>query len=224
MTTIHTLDRLEALPSPAPDGDIIVVDVIMASTAIVSLFEQGVTSITPFADSDAARDFAASRDDVILVGEDGGAPIDGFDYVPLPGTFAEADLDGRPVALRSSNGTRGIIRSGVTDNLFIGTTVNAQAVASVLESRGNDRWLVAAGRQGSPVAEDSAGVRLIEGHLREDLKPGEREVLKEQIRNSVTADWLRSIGLEDDLEALLEFDTSDIVPVLRDGTLYPVSV
>jgi len=221
MTTIHTLDCLEALPSPAPDGDIVIIDVIMASTAIVSLFEQGVTEIRPFAESDHAHSYAQENEDTILVGEDGGMPIDGFDYVPLPGAFVEADLAGRPVALRSSNGTRGIIRSGVTENLFIGSTVNAAAVASVLNSRENDIWLVAAGRQGSPVAEDSAGVRLIEGHLRGEVTDAERSNLKDQIRGSVTAEWLRSIGLEDDLERLLRFNSSDIVPVLRDGILYP---
>ncbi len=221
MTTIHTLDCLEALPSPAPNGDIVIIDVIMASTAIVSLFEQGVTSVTPYEDIDAARSHAAEHETTILVGEDGGAPIDGFDYVPLPGTFVDADLADRPVALRSSNGTRGIIRSGVSHNLFIGTTVNAAAVASLLDSRNNDIWLVGAGRQGSPVAEDSAGVRLIEGHLRDDLTGTERAELKDQIRNSLTAEWLRSIGLEEDLERLLRFSSSDMVPVLRNGTLYP---
>lgn len=217
MATITTVDRLEGLPEDVPDVDIVVVDVLLASTAIVRLLDAGVEYVKPFADINEARAFGATVEDAVLVGEDGGAPIDGFDFVPLPETFRTDELAGRPVAMRSSNGTRAIESLDRDEEVFVGTTTNAAAVANVLCGRGRDVWLVAAGRHGEVAPEDSAGVELIEKQYHGTLTKADTERFSANIRTAGTADWLRSIGMEDELESVLSFNSTDTVPVLRDG-------
>ena len=214
---LYTVDRLEDLPEPAPDADVVVVDVIISSTSIVRLLEAGTAYVRPFGDVDEALAFRERTDDALLVGEQGGEPIEGFDGSVLPSVFGAYDLDGRPVGILTSNGTRAVDRLDRDRGVFVASTVNASAVASTLRERDRDAWLVAAGRQGSVVPEDLAGVELVVRAYRDSLTDDDRAALAEQIRGCDTAGWLASIGYENELEALLSFDSTDTVPRLREG-------
>jgi 2-phosphosulfolactate phosphatase len=220
--TVQTVPRLEDLPEPVPDADFVVVDVITASTSIVGLLDAGAQYVRPFADADAARAFGRETEGAVLVGEENGTPVEGFDLLPLPSTFASADLEGRPVGIYTTNGTRAVDRIGGQDGLFIGSSVNAAAVASRLAERGRETWLVAAGYHGSETPEDTAGVELIAHHYRrltgdgatDDLTPA---TLREQIRESPPATWLRQLGFGADIDAIADLDSTETVPRLRDG-------
>ncbi|MFB6142536.1 MAG: 2-phosphosulfolactate phosphatase [Halorientalis sp.] len=213
--TVRTVDRLEDVPDPAPDADYVVVDVLISSTSIVRLLEAGADYVRPFADPEAARAFKAETG-AVLLGEQGGQPVEGFDGSPLPSTVPD-DVAGRPVGLLTSNGTRAVQRIGHDRDVFVGTTVNAAAVAETLADRDGEAWLVAAGRAGDRTPEDSAGVELVARHYRDDLTDEAAAALAEQVRESGTAEWFRDIGFDHEVEALLAFDTSDTVPHLRDG-------
>lgn len=217
MSELHRLDRLEDIPAPVPAGDFVVVDVIISSTSIVRLLEAGARYVRPFADPEEALAFKAETEDAVLVGEDAGKAIEGFDLSPLPSIIATAELEDRPVGIRTSNGTRAMDRIGYGDGLFVGSTVNAASVAKTLRERDNDVWIVAAGRQGSPIAEDTAGAKLIEQHYRGTATDDSIEQLKTSIRESTTADWLREIGFETELDDLLDFASTETVPRLEDG-------
>lgn len=217
---VRTVDRLEDLPEPIPVANFVVVDVIISSTSIIRLLEEGAQYVKPFADPEAARQFKRETEDAILVGEDGGGAIEGFDLSPLPSLIAEADIEDRPVGIRTSNGTRAMDRIGVTDGLFVGSTINASAVADTLRGYESELWVVAAGRQGRPTPEDTAGADLIAAHCRNENP--DTDTLREKVRNSGTADWLRSIGYENEIESLCAFDSTTTVPKLENGTFVPV--
>ena len=212
---LHTVDRLEDVPDPVPDADFVVVDVIISSTSIVRLLEAGAAYVRPFADPEAARAFGAETD-ALLVGEQGGAPVEGFDASPLPSLLPE-DITDRPVGILTSNGTRAFERIGHDGTIFVGSTVNAAAVASTLAERDRETWLVAAGRGGDPTPEDSAGVELVRRCYEDRLTTDAAASLAATVEESGTAEWLRELGLGDDVNALLQFNESDVVPRLRDG-------
>ncbi|WP_276257641.1 2-phosphosulfolactate phosphatase [Haloglomus litoreum] len=211
--TVHRVDRQEDLPEPVPDAAFVVVDVIISSTTVVRLLEAGADYVRPFADADAARAFRAETD-AFLVGEQGGESVEGFDGSPLPSLVADYPVADRPVGLLSSNGTRAMDRIGHDRDIYVGTTVNAAAVAEAVTDH-EETWLVAAGRQGEVVGEDVAGVDRIAGHL--EGSPPAAAALAETIRGTPTAQWLREMGYEHEIEALCEFDSIDLVPRLRDG-------
>jgi 2-phosphosulfolactate phosphatase len=220
--TCRTVDRLEDIPEPAPTGEFVVVDVIISSTSIVRLLEEGAEYVKPFGGIEAALEFKRETDDALLVGEDGGGPIEGFDRSPLPSRIADADIEGRPVGIRTSNGTRAMERLDHPEGLLVGSTVNAAAVAEVLEERGRESLVVAAGRQGAVVAEDTVGAELIAERYRgENVADAELEA---RLRDSSTAAWLREIGYGHELDALAEFDSSETVPTLEDGRFVPLQM
>ncbi|WP_299262490.1 2-phosphosulfolactate phosphatase [Halorientalis sp.] len=215
--SVSTVDRLENVPEPAPDATFVVVDVLISSTSIVRLLEEGARYVRPFADPDAARTFKTDTDDAVLVGEQGGQPVDGFDCSPLPSLIAAQEFTDRPVGILTSNGTRAVHRIGDDADVLVGSTVNAAAVADQLRERDRDVWLVAAGRQGDRTPEDSAGVELIRRHYIDEAANFTPDDLAAQVRESGTAEWLQSLGFENEVEDLCAFDTSSVVPTLRDG-------
>ena len=222
MATIHRVDRLEDVPKRTPAADFVVIDVIISSTSIVRLLEEGVAYVRPFFDIEEALAFKERTDDALLVGEQGGGPIDGFDLSPLPSVFRSHDLDGRPVGICTSNGTRAVERIGNDADVFVGTTVNAAAVAAELFSRERDTWLVPAGRRGEPAPEDTAGARLLDACYRSERDAldeigADVDEIAQMIRSSGTAEWLRSLGFEHEIEAICSFNSTDVVPRLRDG-------
>ena len=215
--TVRSLDRLEEVPNPTPDADFVVVDVIMASTAIIRLLEQGAEYVRPFGDVEEARRFKEETDDVVLVGEQAGAPVDGFDLLPLPSSFADHDLEGARVGMMTTNGTRAVERIGADKSIFVASTVNARAIAETVAERDGETWIVAAGRYGEPTPEDTAGARLVEAHHNGGVDDGVTEEVREAVSSSNTADWIRNIGLGDELDEILRLDSSTTVPRTQDG-------
>jgi len=218
---VHTVERIENLPEQTPNADVVVVDVLTASTSIVALLDQGARYVRPFADADAARAFGHEHEDAVLVGEERGAPLSGFDFVPLSTRFRQADLEGRPVGIRTTNGTRAVDQASDAAGVFVGSTVNAGAVADTLAGRDRDSYLVAAGQRGTPSPEDTAGVALVEAHYRDRLDGAERASIRTQIAESPVAVWLRGLGLGGEVDAALGFDSTRTVPRLRDGVFVP---
>lgn len=211
---VQRVDRLEEIPDPVPSVAFAVVDVIISSTSIVRLLEGGAAYVKPFDDPEAALAFK-EREDALLVGEDGGGEIEGFDLSPLPSIIGDADVTGRPVGIRTTNGTRAMERVGYPDGLVVGSTINAAAAAAELASREQDAMVVAAGRQGQPVPEDIVGAELIEARYTGlDI---DEDRLRERVRHCSTAEWLREIGFGHEVDELLAFDSTETVPVLEDG-------
>lgn len=221
MPPIHRVERLEDLPNEPPDADFVMVDVILASTSVVRLLEAGVAYVQPFFTKEDALAFGDRVDDAVLVGEQGGVPIDEFDLPPLPSILAEADLEGMPVGLLTSNGTRVVERVGVERSLFVGCPANAAAVGDVLRERDRETWLIAAGRQGSPTPEDTAGVDLLEATIAGERTSELVEDALERVRESPTAEWIAGSGLEDDIASVTDLDSSSVVPSLEDGRFVP---
>jgi 2-phosphosulfolactate phosphatase len=214
--SLHVVERLEEIPEPVPDADFVVVDVIISSTAVVRLLEEGAEYVKTFGDTENALAFKREND-AVLVGEQSGGPIEGFDLSPLPSVFGEHDLEGRPVGLMTTNGTRAVQKIGRKDGVFFGSTVNAGAVADALRERDRDAWIVAAGRYGDTTPEDTAGAELIREMYDGEPADGRAEELRRAIRESGTASWIDDLGYWHEIERLLDFDSSETVPRMRDG-------
>jgi len=216
-TEVRVVERLEEIPEPVPDADFVVVDVIISSTAVVRLLEEGAEYVKTFGEAEDALAFGREND-AVLVGEQGGGPIEGFDLSPLPSVFGEHDIEGRPVGMMTTNGTRAVEKIGKEENVFFGSTVNADAVADALRERGRDAFVVAAGRYGEKTPEDTAGAELIREMYKNGGTSEERaEEFRRSIRESGTASWIDDLGYWHEIEALLEFNESETVPRMRDG-------
>jgi 2-phosphosulfolactate phosphatase len=128
--------RLEAvfLPRdvPAPAGRVcVVLDILRASSTLVTLLERGAAPLCVAGTVEAARALAASLPGgALLCGEVGGLPPPGFDHGNSPTEMAGLTLAGRPVVLATSNGTRALAALAVAPAVLVGCFRNAGAVVA----------------------------------------------------------------------------------------------
>ena len=101
-----TLENCERL-----SDTVVVVDVLRAFTTAAYAFSAGAESIFLVSSVDEAFRLKQNYPEALLIGEDMGLPIEGFDFGNSPIPFVKQDLTGRRIIQRTSAGTQGIVRS-----------------------------------------------------------------------------------------------------------------
>lgn len=141
----------------------VVVDVVRASTTLLTLCERGAGPIHFAIELDEARRRAAQfgNERALLVGEQGGVIAPGFDLDNSPTAANAAAVAGRGVVMRTSNGTVALALLSAAPLVLVGCIRNGvaaieQAIAEAT-SRNLDVLIVCAGQQhGTVFALDDA--------------------------------------------------------------------
>ena len=146
----------------------VVVDVLRASSSIVTLLERGCASVVAAPTIDRARELQTDLPDHLLCGEERGLPPHGFDYGNSPSEFARLDLAGRSAILATSNGTRVLAAiAAEAPAVLVGALLNRTAIAraaiDIAQERGLGIAVVcsAAHGGGTFVLEDALGAGAI---------------------------------------------------------------
>lgn len=152
-----SLSLPEALPSDLRDPIVVAIDVLRASTTIVTAVHNGCAEITPVGTIEDARGIAASRPDVLLCGERQGRRIDGFDLGNSPFEYTRSRVSGRSLVLATTNGTVLLSRYRQYERV-IGCFANLQSIESYMSELPRDRdvHIACAGKLGRPGLEDIA--------------------------------------------------------------------
>lgn len=153
------------MPEGACAGGIaIVIDVLRASTTIITALAHGATRVRPVRTVGEARALAGSTE-TLLGGERGGKPIEGFDLGNSPLEYTRERVAGRDVVFTTTNGTAALHACGDAVEVLVGGVVNRSAVAAVaLRLAGGeprDIHLVCAGTDGAVTEEDLLGAGAI---------------------------------------------------------------
>ncbi len=217
----------------------IIVDVLRASSSIVTILDRGAAEVLPAQNIDAARSLHSQFPGHILCGEQGGLPPDGFDYGNSPSEFSRLDLSAKPVILATSNGTRVLALVAETAAaVLIGAAINrtaaAKAALEVARDRGLDIAVIcSAAHSGATfVLEDALGAAAIADaaatadpslqlsdaarFARDSFLQSASEI-PAVIRSAYHAQELVDIGLADDVAYCAQIDKSPTVPILERG-------
>src|SRR5205807_4137111 len=130
----------------------VVIDVIRATTSVLTMLERGCAEVLIAPTIEAARRYREAQADVVLAGErDGRAPA-GFEFGNSPVAFAGAALAGRRVVFATTNGTRAMHLAQEASVVLLGCLRNRSAVArgalSFAARDGLGLSVVCAGREG----------------------------------------------------------------------------
>lgn len=199
----HVHDLFSRMPDDAPSGAIaVVLDVLRASTTIVTALAHGARGVLPVATvADAERHAVAMGDRAILGGERGGVRITGFDLGNSPAEYTPQRVAGKTVIITTTNGTAAVAASRAARVLLVGAIVNRAAVAAAIRRIGGDDsavHLVCAGTDGEVSAEDV----LAAGAILDAARAVERgDCLDEAARAAIAL--YRSVGHGDVREALV---------------------
>jgi 2-phosphosulfolactate phosphatase len=228
--------RLDVAPTPdavVPDAlartAVVVVDVLRASTTIITALRNGCAAVVPVADPEAARRRAAEIPGALVAGERRGEPLEGFDLGNSPLEFVPARVRGRTIVMTTSNGTRALVAVRGAVEVAVAALINMDAAAAWAAGRARDVLVVCAGERGASSLEDwvCAGILAarVARRVATTLGPGAAEAsaagrgyaadVGRLARDSPWARHLSASGRAPDVVACLALDTTSLVPRYR---------
>ncbi|MDR2655874.1 MAG: 2-phosphosulfolactate phosphatase [Oscillospiraceae bacterium] len=217
----------------------IVIDVLRATSVIISALANGAECVTPCKTVEEARALALSgRSGKILGGERRADKIPGFDCGNSPLEYTRERVGGKEIILTSSNGTKAVKAAAKADRLYIMALLNHSAVAEKVLSEGKDAVLVCAGTDGEFSLEDALCASLFINACAREAKNiiledaalfakafgghiiNTNNNIYNLLRNSMHVSKLESLGYKADIEFCLKENVFDIIPELHGGKLF----
>jgi 2-phosphosulfolactate phosphatase len=134
---------------------VVVIDVLRATSTICQALASGAREVVPFVEIDEALAAAnrAGRENVLLGGERKGLLIEGFDSGNSPTEYMAAAVQGRPVFITTTNGTRALQHARLAKQVIAASFLNLSAVVgSLVDAEQVD--ILCAGTDGSETSED----------------------------------------------------------------------
>ena len=214
----------------------VVIDVFRASTTIVTALANGARMLIPVLTSAEARARAKDfpPDAVLLGGERGGEPIEGFQLGNSPIEYTPERVRDKVVIFTTTNGTRALAVAAPAGVTAVGGLVNVKAVARWAAAQGRDLTVVCSGDTGSLSLEDTVCAGLLLEGLVEMACPLEatdaaracrivaahyRPQLARLLVDSAWARELVRLGRREDVSACLALSVFPDVPVLERGVV-----
>jgi len=240
------MDNLEVVFTPEEiknrrlsDKLIVVIDVLRASSTIVTALAYGCRGVVPILSPEQAKEKAQQfkKEEVLLGGEREGRKIKGFDLGNSPREYQKEIVGDRIIIFSTTNGvkTLEIVRGAF--RIIIASFLNLQATSNYCSKFQGDILLACAGKEGYFSLEDTVCAGMLINSLRDIYsdtctcqgvdanltaqvlyKKFENNIL-EMLRKSQHGRYLESIGLRKDLEFCSQLDIFNIVPIFRDGLI-----
>jgi 2-phosphosulfolactate phosphatase len=115
-------------------GLVVVIDVLRAFTTAAFAFAAGAKEIILMGGIDAAFALRETMPEALLMGENRGIFIPGFDYGNSPAALKEVNLNGRSLIQRTSAGTQGVVNSINADQILCSSFVVADATVKQIRA------------------------------------------------------------------------------------------
>jgi len=212
----------------------VVIDAIRATATIVAALAAGVREVVPYATADEVRAEAERRPagSFVTCGERLGERIEDMDLNNSPPAMTAETVGGRSLLLTTTNGTGAILAAREAETVLAAALSNRTAVARRVLAEGRRAVFLTAGTVGTVAAEDVlvAGACLeamtaspggeafhLEDSARVALAAWQdaKDRLPEAFRDTWGGAFITGLGLEEDLAACSQVDTTDVVPVVR---------
>ncbi|MBB6450866.1 2-phosphosulfolactate phosphatase [Geomicrobium halophilum] len=164
----------EIKPERLEDATVVVIDVLLATTTLVTIMERGARRIFPVENVEEAKQLKAklNHSSILTGGEQGGKAVQGFDCAHLPDEYTPELVKDKDIIFLSSNGTRAISKAKQAQKLILGNLRNVNTVADYLNHASTkDVIIICAGSGGHFSLEDYVCANLILSRLNiEDVK------------------------------------------------------
>lgn len=216
---------------------VVLIDVLRASTTILTALDNGAKEVVPVADMSEASLIAQrlDADQFLLCGERDGKPIDGYHLGNSPLEYTSDLVSNKTIILNTTNGTKTISKTLSADQIVVASLNNLDAVVDYLRDYSEKEIVIACSGWKSRIAFEDlicAGLivkRLFNNTFPEVLKDGAKvayvlaEKYEDEIENVIQwsnhADRLRSLGFEDDIHYCSQLNSTTSVPILTEGMI-----
>jgi 2-phosphosulfolactate phosphatase len=214
---------------------VVVIDVLRATTTVITALANGAKAVIPAATSEEAVRLASNleKDGVVLAGERKSLRLEGFALGNSPREMTAAAVGGKTIVLATTNGTPALVAAQGGDPVLVGAAVNFKALTlrtRELVTRGADLVLICAGRDRQFAVEDG----YTAGRLIRAVKRGIKKVTlndaataavaltpafagwSEALVGSEAARQLADVDLAEDVRFAAQPDRFTVVPSYAD--------
>jgi 2-phosphosulfolactate phosphatase len=232
---IHVLTKKEELDGVRIPGKVVVVlDILFATTTMVTALAHGASEIVPVLDEAAARGCAKdlSPGSFVLAGELYAETLRGFAH-PAPLSLLEHGVEGKTVVYSTTNGTVAMTQAAAASRVYCGALLNARAIVErIVEQHASQTVLIVCSGSGNNFNfEDFYGAGYFVERFA-DLLGGAGDFSDAAkaahmvYRNARTPEALLDCrvgrmmvakGLAREVEFACKLDSLPVVPVLEDG-------
>src|SRR5690349_15118934 len=158
---VHVLFRRQDIDMVKLEGKVaIVLDVLFATTTMVTALGHGAERLIPTLNEDEARQVARDLGGAsfVLSGELFAEMIEGF-ASPMPLALVEHGVQQKTVVYATTNGTVALKEASAAEHVFAGALLNAPAVVEHIAQRHPESTIVivCSGSMGNPNLEDMYG-------------------------------------------------------------------
>jgi 2-phosphosulfolactate phosphatase len=222
----------EVDPSELQEQTVVVIDVLRATSTIVSALAAGARAIYPVANPEEAVRLASSlgRDETLLCGERKGLKIEGYHLGNSPAEFTPSRVAGRRLVMSTTNGTRALSAASTAARVVVGSLLNLGAAARATAAC-DSLVVLCAGRDDEFALDDALCAGLLLERLAEanggalglnDAGLAARVLAStmspdaDLLRRLEAGQALTAIGLARDVDDCARIDLYDIVPEMQD--------
>ena len=197
----------------------VVIDVIRATSTIVTALAHGAAGVQPVADASDAFVLKARHPSALLAGERGGKPLPGFDLGNAPSEFTAERVSGQSILLTTTNGTQALAACVGSRAVLALGMLNLDSVAIRLRELGPPWIVLCAGFEGGFGADDAMVAGALAEALDQDhpfiaLYRSVQKNLADALLGSQAGRELIKAGLEKDVPFCAERSRFPIVPTL----------
>jgi 2-phosphosulfolactate phosphatase len=214
----------------------VVIDVLRASTVVVTALSNGARDIVPVNTFDFAMKISGNTapGQTILGGERNTKMIEGFNLGNSPLDYLPEAIAGKTIVHYTTNGSKAIIKAKFSANLFVCCFNNLPAVANHLIALGQDVEISCAGSNGGFNLEDSICAGRLIGeinNLDDTIEPSDSAKACVSLNKSMGKNILRMLkstehgkllienGFTEDLKICAQFGTTDLIPYYISGSI-----
>lgn len=214
---------------------VVVIDVLRATSAICTAFDNGIASMIPVPTIEEAQ---AYKDKGYLVGaERKGQIVEGFDFGNSPYSYMNPAFKGKEVVLSTTNGTRSIEVAKDAEVVVIGSFLNMTSLSEWLLKQNKNVLCLCSGWQGKFNLEDTICAGAISDFL---LKSGQytsdedSSIAAKYLFQSASNNYLgylkssshrrrlKNLNLNEDIKYCLTPDQTTVIPILQNGKLVKI--
>ncbi len=210
----------------------VVIDVLRATTSMVTAFANGVESIIPVSDLEEAKRFKSSG--YLVAAERDGKYLEFADYGNSPFDYMNEIVKGKTIVYSTTNGSHSITLTNDAYQTIIASFINATAIVNWIIFQNKPVVILCAGWKNMFNLEDSACAGLLCSKLLSsgkfftaddsvfaaiDLYSAAQSDLRGYLDKASHRNRLRILGVDDSLEYCLTPDSVDVVPGIVNGRL-----
>src|ERR1041385_1474995 len=139
------------------DRNIVVIDVLRASTTITTALAHGAKEIIPVSSIENAVKISGNLfgDVTLRAGERNAKMIEGFNLGNSPLAYTEPIVRGKSIIFGTTNGSAAIVKGKHARHLVVAGFVNMAAVTAHLAQLGEDVTIICAGKENRFCIEDA---------------------------------------------------------------------